>query len=72
MPASQAGGPGFKSRPVHYKRMHETAWAFLGMDKTTLEGAHTLSGVAMIALVIVHLAINLDMLVNELKVLTRR
>ncbi len=54
------------------KIAHATAWTFLGMDKPTLESAHTLSGIAMIVLVVVHLAINLDMLVNELKVLTRK
>ncbi len=54
------------------KIAYATSWTFLGMDKPALERAHTLSGIVMIALVLVHLAINLDMLVNELKVLTKR
>jgi len=46
----------------------ETAWTFLGFNRTQLEKIHTLSGFAMSALVIFHLLVNYTMLKTEIKI----
>ena len=49
----------------------ETTWTFAGATKEMLENLHTYIGFAMIALVVIHLAINYKMLLNEVKMLFR-
>jgi len=51
------------------KVARETGWKFLGFDKFHLEKLHTITGFIMVAIIIVHLAINYTMYINEMKLL---
>ena len=47
----------------------ETSWTFVGATKEMLGNLHTYMGFAMVAIIVIHLAINYKMLLNELKML---
>ncbi len=59
-------GVGLHSAPTG-KYAKVTGWMFLGMNKWTLKDLHTKIGFVVVALVVIHFALNFKMLVAEIK-----
>ncbi len=51
------------------KNAKQIEWLFFGFDKWQLENLHTVLGLVMLILVVLHLLLNYKMLINEIKIL---
>jgi len=54
------------------KTVKKTGWTFLGINKSTLNKIHIITGYLMSVLLIFHLLLNKNSLFNEIKTLLRR